>query len=127
MNYNFKVTDAKDVDIARIIKEAPPEADAILLTGANAILMLRDSFLARFKSIDGLKVAGNVLNPWWGDGTWVTVDNAPNAVQFNTPAYRGDTEWRAMHVNKSDIGSIVADLHYARAFKPSREVRVSYL
>jgi hypothetical protein len=48
--YQFSVKDASEVDIQRICRECEEDegADAILVTSQNALLLLRQDFLAKF-------------------------------------------------------------------------------
>ena len=65
-NYNFKVSNASEVDIPRVIAEAG-DAPAILLAGAAepVLLLLSPQFVAGFCEEDGVAVGSN-LYPYWG-------------------------------------------------------------
>jgi len=118
--YNFYVRDAKDVDIPRILSEAPAEVNAILLTtkAKQAVLLARNTWLATFNISDQLHLAGDTLSLMWGYGT-VSQYNSRNGVSLDG--------WRAIHFSKTAISAVLKELESARAFVPRREIRVAYL
>ena len=126
MNYNFYVKDAKDVDIQRILTEAPAECEALMLVGGcNAALVLRNSFLTRFDPSDKIEIS-ECLWSGWGRSELCGF-NHEGGVGFavgNSDVIEG---WRAISLEKSGIPEAIAQLRAAQAFAPRREVRVTYL
>ena len=67
--YKFTVNDASLIDLDRVLAEQ--HADGVnvsLLTSENGgkWLLCHNSFLAKFKAADGLKLGWAVLSPNWG-------------------------------------------------------------
>ena len=126
--YNFYVKDASEVDFARILKEAPAEVDAILLTAKHSVaaLFLRNEFLGRFDPADGLRVGIGLLHSGWGSFFLPDCRNTRNSVAFEGGGAAIDG-WRWSSFGTSYIPTALKDLAAARAFIPRREVRVSYV
>ena len=123
--YNFYVKHGKEVDIPRIIKEAPPEVDAILLVSDNAFLMLRMDLLERFRPSDSQIVAGGTMHGSWGT-KFLTADSTQTGVRFRLSG--GSIEgWKGYTLEKENIGEVLKQLEAARSYVPHREVRVSYV
>lgn len=133
--YQFAVAAATDVDIQRICAEAPEGVDAILVTGrpsrdtANgALLLLRDSFAARFNQFDLVELAGETLHSRWGD-TRIAPSAMDGQVAFfinwNAPVITG---WRGKTLAQTSIHDEIAKLAAARQhLVRKRTVTVRYV
>ena len=126
--YNFYVRDAKEVDIPRILSEAPTEVTAVLLTtkATQAVLLVRNSWLGSFDMVDQISVANRTLFSAWGEGS-LSRYNSRNGVSLETRNGSSLEGWRAAQFSKSSIPAVLKELEAARAFIPRREVRVSYV
>ena len=126
--YNFYVRDAKEVNIPRILNEAPAEVNVILLTtqAKQAVLLARNTWLATFNISDQLHLAGDTLSLMWGN-SFVSRYNSRNGVSLESGCESVLDGWRAIHFSKTAITAVLKELEVARAFVPRREVRVSYV
>ena len=119
--YHFKVSNVEDIDIQRICDENPG-ADALLVTGKNAMLLLRRSFLEGFNYQDMQEVAGELLYPGWGHGL-AAVAQVEGGAHFHTGTH-SLYGWRARFISLSDASGAVQGLIKAREYKRSINVKV---
>ena len=134
--YQFAVSAATDVDIARICAEAPDGVDVILVSGrpsretANgALLLLRGSFIERFDHFDRTELAGEILNPEWGFRN-VNPCSMDGEVAFSkeNKTMTMLTGWRGRPLTHQVIPIALAELEKARQhLHRKRTVTVRYV
>lgn len=141
MDYNFYVSNITDIDVQRIGDEAPPQVEAIIVQGPrNSLLMLRESFLAKFQVPDTLSVLYGYLGKLWG---FEGIRSYPHDTDLALWYFNGwDTSfrkipgeattklvgWRVMPFDSANRKGVEADLAKAVEFLQARqEIRVSYL
>lgn len=135
--YQFAVSAATDVDIQRICAKAPKEVEAILVTGrpsrdtANgALLLIRDSFAGRFNQFDMVALAGETLNPQWGEARIVPGDMDGQVKFFiswqaTTTVITG---WRGKPLTQTSIPEVLTQLAAAHQhLVRKRTVTVRYV
>jgi hypothetical protein len=130
MQYNFKVKDAKEVDVKRILSETPESVDVILVTasGCYAIVGFREAFVENFDVSDNIMVAGAKLHERTGHlGFYAS--NSRGGLNLDITHQLNSSGWRFIQVSKDRIVDVLADLAKARSFLATnkREVRVNYL
>lgn len=138
MKYTFNVTTDNQIDFNRILQENAG-AQAILLTSANALLLLSLGFLAQFNPDDYFQImteTSSVLGPRWGL-EHVGVKERNRELTFfarelhwraGEPVTTTLAGYKAMPLRKSDIEIVVKQLQEARAALPlKRRVTVSKL
>lgn len=133
--YKFSVDRAEDIDVQRIIDECVEEEDAsaILVTGANALLLLRQDFLDKFNMADQQVVACRRLYAEWGYSIINIEQVDVSSVKFSAIHLKINPEalslsgWRGLAIPKKDANAAVQQLLKARKFQRSIEVKVHVL
>ena len=128
--YQFSVKDASEVDIQRICRECQEDenAEAILVTSQNALLLLRQDFLDKFNRADSQVVCSECLHPDWGKAGVDVFQKGQDGVQFNVPfAFYGHTflsGWRGRSFPLDTASAVVNQLLAARKYKKNLLVKV---
>lgn len=132
--YEFFVSDAADVSIERILREADPLTNAILVYGdqKSAALFIRSKWLQKFSPNDGLRLGGEPLHAETGSALVPVLWNSHGAVEISYPSGYEEhphlpAEWRCQVFDKSCIEMVRRDLAAAAAFAPKRRVTVKVL
>jgi hypothetical protein len=116
VEYTFSVDDVSKIDFARIIKEND-NAQAILLVGGNACLLLHEKFLSLFEYEDRVFVAvkSSPIRPGWGYQTLSAALNE-REVLFG---HNGLTAapYRCFAFPKGSIEAVLKELQEARQYK----------
>ena len=126
--YSFVVYDAPEIDLQRVIRENEG-ADAILVISGNALLMLRNEFLAKFKTADLVEVYNSCLNKNWGI-TDVQVLYEANAAWFSrlyTISANTISGYRAVFLTKCQLGGVRKQIKAAREFERKMFIHVEQL
>ena len=130
MNYNFYVTDPSEVDFNRICREAPDDANAIVVLprgrSRRAGLLIRSTFLNKFCLSDNVMLCDNTLGPFWG---WSYIRSFPDSGEVVFRLCDSPLDgWKAVLIPKKSIPNVRTALASATArLSKRREVRVLYL
>lgn len=123
-SYIFKVNDYKEIDLARISRENP-EAEALIITGItfnfynskeDAILLLSNSFLERFRVPQMVSVGGQYLHKDWG---------LDQLAEYKSCEYH-----HCRFIKKTEISNTINHLRNAKRFiknPPKRTIKVAEL
>jgi hypothetical protein len=134
--FTWFVNDASEVDVDRILSEAPESSIAILLTpqiSSNAILFLRRSFTESFYHSDGIQVAGEELGASWGVRWGIPVSNKLGGISFdgipNQKKHYSGWAWLSVNPRVIHLEKLEREIAAARAFLDNnrRSVRVRYI
>jgi hypothetical protein len=118
--YRFVVGDAKDIDIPRICREAEEDGrDAVLVTSANCLLLIKQSVLDQFTTADGFSVGGTSLYNMWGNVCVGVRQVGPEVVQFESGRIDGyyPKGWRCKTFSKEGADIAVKALKAARKYQ----------
>jgi hypothetical protein len=132
--YNFKVSKPQDIDINRIISEASPGTQIILVESGHsedAYLLVKKSWLRKLDN-DCLHLAGERTHSEWGYTYTNIKDDDFDAIILDSGVKEEgvvelNKEWRVRWVTKHELEELPAQLAAARAIIKKINVRVTYL
>ena len=132
-SYGFRLSDSKAFDWERILREAPPEAIALVVSADGpdtcAALALRKTFIAQFDRNDDLQVAGIPLHSRWGGPSIVGAAPHNKRLRLVNSYSEKPTidEWHCVMIPKSAIPDALRDLAAARAVTYDRSITVKVI
>ena len=123
--YSFTVARPTEVDFNRIAREAPPEANALLVSGANSfVLMLRQDWVSMFRFED-IRVRDEELQASWGYiGAFAAFGQSRLQVYATSDLLFQVHGWRFRDVPPDRVDYVIGEVQAALAYTPKHGITV---